>query len=44
MSETAKTNPRTADGHRTCELARLDQHPGQIGRIGNETRMVIHPT
>ena len=35
---------RTADGHRTCEVARPDEHPGQIGRFGNETRMVIHPT
>ena len=44
MSQADRPIPRTADGHRTCEVARPDQHPGQIGRFGNETRMVIHPT
>jgi hypothetical protein len=28
----------------TPRVARPDQHPGQIGRFGNETRMVIQPT
>lgn len=30
--------------HREAVVARPDQHPGQIGRFGNETRMVIHPS
>ncbi|MFT5176287.1 MAG: hypothetical protein ACI8W7_004482 [Gammaproteobacteria bacterium] len=31
-------------GHWLAEVARPDQHPGQVGRFGNVTRMVIHPT
>ena len=31
-------------GHRLAEVARPDEHPGQLGRFGNVTRMVIHPT
>ena len=30
--------------HRLPVVARPDEHPGQIGRFGNETRMVIHPS
>ena len=29
---------------RSPRVARPDEHSGQIGRFGNETRMVIHPT
>ena len=29
--------------HRRAVVARPDQHPGQVGRFGNITRMVIHP-
>ncbi|MBT5265149.1 MAG: cupin domain-containing protein, partial [Rhodospirillaceae bacterium] len=25
-------------------VARPDEHPGQVGRFGNVTRMVIHPS
>ena len=31
-------------GHRDAVVARPDGHPGQIGRFGNVTRMVIHPS
>lgn len=30
--------------HRNAVVARPDDHPGQVGRFGNVTRMVIHPT
>lgn len=29
--------------HREARVARPDAHPGQVGRFGNVTRMVIHP-
>ena len=30
--------------HRDAVVARPDSHPGQVGRFGNVTRMVIHPS
>ena len=30
--------------HRDAIVARPDDHPGQVGRFGNITRMVIHPS
>lgn len=35
--------PEELDPHRTAVVARPDEHPGQGGRLGNITRMVIHP-
>jgi mannose-6-phosphate isomerase-like protein (cupin superfamily) len=35
-----KSSDRT---HRSARVARPDAHPGQVGRFGNVTRMVIHP-
>ena len=42
MTQTRTAN--TATGHRGPRVARPDAHPGQTGRFGNVTRMVIHPT
>lgn len=39
MSTTAST-----DSPATARVARPDSHPGSVGRFGNVTRMVIHPT
>jgi quercetin dioxygenase-like cupin family protein len=33
-----------ASFHRGALVARPDSHPGQVGRFGNITRMVIHPS
>ena len=30
--------------HREALIARPDEHPGQVGRFGNITRMVFHPS
>ena len=30
--------------HRNAVVARPGDHPGQVGRFGNITRMVIHPS
>ena len=44
-SETAASDgDRLPSGHWRARVARPDRHPGQIGRFGNETRMVFHPT
>ena len=40
----AQAGDHTEATHRLGQVARPDQHPGQIGRFGNETRMVFHPT
>ena len=42
MSETPKANAESS--HRHAQVARPGDHPGQVGRFGNVTRMVIHPT
>ncbi len=47
MNETSNPIPATerqSSGHRLPQVARPDAHDGQIGRFGNVTRMVIHPT
>ena len=38
------TNALTTAQTESPLVARPDEHPGQIGRFGNVTRMVIHPT
>ena len=44
-SATSKTNPNRLDsGHWFARVARPEDHPGQVGRFGNVTRMVFHPT
>jgi mannose-6-phosphate isomerase-like protein (cupin superfamily) len=40
MTKSRNNRPHSKDPR----VARPDQDPGQIGRFGNETRMVIHPT
>jgi mannose-6-phosphate isomerase-like protein (cupin superfamily) len=35
---------RESSGHRLPVVARPDEHPGQLGRFGNITRMVFHPS
>lgn len=44
MTEHAHDVEREAGGHRLPVVARPDGHPGQVGRFGNITRMVIHPS
>lgn len=44
MSATSPDIERIACGHRLPVVVRPDSHPGQVGRFGNITRMVIHPS
>lgn len=43
MSNSDQTNAMNFP-YRDAQVARPDDHPGQLGRFGNETRMVIHPS
>lgn len=44
MAATPSPPPRLDSGHRLPVVARPDEHPGQVGRFGNVTRMVFHPS
>lgn len=44
MAHSAHDIERLPSGHRLPVVARPDSHPGQVGRFGNITRMVIHPS
>lgn len=44
MAAVPSTPQRLDSGHRLPVVARPDDHPGQVGRFGNITRMVFHPS
>ena len=44
MTTPSEKAPTVDTGHFLAKVARPDEHPGQVGRFGNVTRMVFHPT
>ena len=44
MTQIASAIERESTGHRLPVVARPEEHPGQVGRFGNITRMVFHPS